>query len=137
MEKAYDLRAVLFVRNGSEYLTGPLLNETMYEEFRKAYTRDLEQYSYSFARQNRPVGSVGISLTRDSKRDDIPAVSYSIYPSYSRTIDFLKNNGCWLEPLDLSAIPTGDYDSLTPDQQKLIDNLDTSVLSNPFNTFYY
>ena len=132
-----SVKLEIYYTNGSEYLTGPLLNEAMYEEFRKAYTRDLEQYSYSFARQNRPVGSVGISLTRDSKRDDIPAVSYSIYPSYSRTIDFLKKNGCWLEPLDLSAIPTGDYDSLTPDQQKLIDNLDTSVLSNPFNTFYY
>ena len=132
-----SVKLEIYYTNGSEYLTGPLLNETMYEEFRKAYTRDLEQYSYSFARHNRPVGSVGISLTRDSKRDDIPAVSYSIYPSYSRTIDFLKKNGCWLEPLDLSAILTGDYDSLTPDQQKLIDNLDTSVLSNPFNTFYY
>ena len=132
-----SVKIEIYYTNGSEYLSGPLLDEAMYEEFRKAYTQDLEQYSYSFARQNRPVGSVGISLTRDSKRDDIPAVSYSIYPSYSRTIDFLKKNGCWLEPLDLSAIPTGDYDSLTPDQQKLIDNLDTSVLSNPFNTFYY
>lgn len=132
-----SVKIEIYYTNGSEYLSGPLLDEAMYEEFRKAYTQDLEQYSYSFARQNRPVGSVGISLTRDSKRDDIPAVSYSIYPSYSRTINFLKKNGCWLEPLDLSAIPTGDYDSLTPDQQKLIDNLDTSVLSNPFNTFYY
>lgn len=71
-----------------------------------------------------------------SERDDLPAVSYSVYPSYSHTIAFLKKKDCWLEPLDLSKIPTGDYDSLTPDQQKLIDTLDTSVLGSTFNPYY-
>ena len=123
--------------NGSDFLSGPFIGLNDYEEFRKAYTLDLEQYSYSFARQNRPVGSLGISASMISGRDDIPAVSYSVYPSYSHTIAFLKKKGCWLEPLDLSKIPAGDYDSLTPPQQKLIDTLDTSVLSNTFNPYYY
>ena len=121
--------------NGSDFLSGPFIDEKDYEEFRNAYTLDLEQYSFSFARQNRPIGSLGVSASMISERDDIPAVSYSVYSSYSHTIDFLKKKGCWLEPLDLSKIPTGEYDSLTPQQQKLIDTLDTGVLSNTFNTF--
>ena len=126
----------LYYTNGSDYLSGPFIDQDDYEEFRKAYIRDLEQYSYSFARQNRPVGSIGISVPMGSERDDLPAVSYSVYPSYSHTIAFLKKKDCWLEPLDLSKIPTGDYDSLTPDQQKLIDTLDTSVLGSTFNPYY-
>ena len=121
--------------NGSDFLSGPFIDEKDYEEFRNAYTLDLEQYSFSFARQNRPIGSLGVSASMISERDDIPAVSYSVYSSYRHTIDFLKKKGCWLEPLDLSKIPSGEYDSLTPQQQKLIDTLDTGVLSNTFNTF--
>ncbi len=121
--------------NGIDYLPGFLIDSSMYEEFRKVYTKDLEQFSYSFARQNRPIGSIGISAAADSSQNDIPAISCSVYPTFSHTIDFLKKNGIWLEALDLSQIPSGDYLDLTAEQQAIIDKLDIGALSGPFNAY--
>ncbi len=99
------------------------------EAFREAYRKDMQQYSFSFARDNRVIGKVVLrgeqapedaypdavrfgyqgsleDFRRDyEKRSNIWTddkiyrsfynLSYEVYPSYSNTIAFLKENGLY------------------------------------------
>lgn len=128
--------------NGENYNTLRLTPET-YETFRNAYFLDLEQFSYSFAHANRPVGKIYISYDQLHAALPIPDnsdlenmyVSYPVYPSFRNTIAFLQENGVWLDPLDYEALlrMSGDaYTTLSKKERERFDSIDFSVFDGMF-----
>lgn len=116
------------------------LTAAQYEAFRKAYIADLTAYSYTFARENVPAARVMFSYNPLHGQDKQPdyaglTVSYPVYPSFENTIRVLNDCKIWKEPLDYTVLLRGnnDYNSLTPEEQKLYDYIDMSVFSAPFN----
>ena len=116
------------------------LTAAQYETFRKAYIADLSSYSYTFARKNVPAARVMFSYDPLHDEDKQSAyagltVSYPVYPSFENTIRVLNDCKIWKEPLDHTILLRGnnDYNSLTPEEQKLYDYIDMSVFSAPFN----
>ena len=116
------------------------LTAAQYETFRKAYIADLSSYSYTFARKNVPAARVMFSYDPLHDEDKQSAyagltVSYPVYPSFENTIRVLNDCKIWKEPLDYTILLRGnnDYNSLTPEEQKLYDYIDMSVFSAPFN----
>ena len=116
------------------------LTPEQYEAFRKAYMTDLAAYSYTFARENVPSARITFSYDAFGDEDRQPdyeglTVSFPVYPSFANTIRLLREFGVWKEPLDYTVFLRGnnDYNSLTPEEQKLYDAVDTSIFSAPFN----
>ena len=126
--------------NGKDTI-GNTLTAPQYEAFRKAYMTDLADYSYTFARKNVPAARIRFYYG-DYYRDDGSQMNYEdltyscpVYPTFKNTIRVLKDCGVWTEPIDHTVLLRGnyDYDSLTPEEQKLYDYIDMSVFSAPFN----
>lgn len=138
--------------NAKDYTYGSM-DRKKYEAFRQAYLRDLEQFTYSFASTNRPVGR--LTLNYDSRLADaalakpegssaaIPekslvanlegaSIGYPVYSTFTNTISFLKDNRLWIESLDYDSLPIRKEGNLTQEEQDLIDSIDFSILSGPF-----
>lgn len=138
--------------NAKDYSYGSM-DSKKYKAFREAYIRDLEQFTYSFAAANRPVGR--LTLNYDSRLADaalarpegtsaaIPdkglvanlegaTIGFPVYSTFTNTIAFLKDNGLWIDSLDYKALPLRDTGNLTREEQDLIDSIDFSILSGPF-----
>ena len=116
------------------------LTAAQYEAFRKAYTADLAAYSYTFARENVPAARVTFYYNGsgdDDRQQDFDGLTIScpVYPGFANTIRVLRDCGVWTEPLDYSLLLRGssDYNSLTPEEQKLYDSVDMTVFSAPFS----
>lgn len=129
--------------NGKDYSSRDLTAE-QYETFREAYLKDLEAFSYTFARENVPIARLTFSCREKYRNNDLPdytdcTVSLPIYPSFENTIRVLKDCGIWTEPLDYIPLLRGihNYNSLTPEQQSLYDDTDMSVYAGPFNNVTY
>lgn len=98
------------------------MSDSMMDEFKKAYTADIRQYSYSFAQKSDSIGSISISssptpednyyhgyskidmpleqyLRLEREKQNLPEsfMNYQVYPSYRNTIDFLKRYDIFLE----------------------------------------
>lgn len=112
-----------------------------YEVFRNTYIAELSGFSYSFARANRPVAKVEISIpglsldftSYDHMNNGDYIITLPIYSSFSNTIRVLQDYNVWLEPVDYDSIPRGDYDSLSREDRDYLDSLDSSVFAGPFN----
>lgn len=138
--------------NAKDYTYGSM-DRKKYEAFRQAYLRDLDQFTYSFASTNRPVGR--LTLNYDSRLADaalarpegssaaIPdkslvanlegaSIGYPVYSTFTNTISFLKDNRLWIESLDYDSLPIRKEGNLTQEEQDLIDSIDFSILSGPF-----
>ena len=66
-----------------------------FEKLMEAYKKDLEQYDYTFAMNNHPVGLITYT---DSASEQYIYLQYEVYESYSNTINCLKEAGVYLEP---------------------------------------
>jgi hypothetical protein len=78
---------------------GRQLSPDFYEKFREAYLADLPQYSYKLDRGELPVGSL---VLHDTNRYN--EVYYPVYECFGNTINVLKEAGCYLEKIDMSAL---------------------------------
>lgn len=65
------------------------------EDFIHAYSADLTQYSFRFAKDNDPIGTIRWST-------DTSNFNYEVYASYTNTIAFLRKNGLYT-----SRVPSG------------------------------
>ena len=89
----------LYVLNG---LSQTRLNRTLYQEFAKAYRKDLESsYSYTQMSTEQCLGKVIYRSTQPTYID----VEYEVYPSYTNTLQFLQEHG-----IDLTKVS---YDNVT------------------------
>lgn len=72
----------------------------LFSQFKEAYEKDLEQYDYTLASKEFPVGYVELVYTPQDNDADYRYVqsSYEVYPEYSHTLDFLEKNGMALAP---------------------------------------
>ena len=131
----------IMVTNGKDWASRGLKAD-LYQELHDACIRDLAQFSYSFARNSRPVARIEISYhdVRSALKDPSPAlegltVTLPVYPSFTNTIEVLKKMDVWPEPLDYDSLPAYEnYEDLTSQDQELLDAIDFSVFSGPFNT---
>ena len=139
-------RYVMDYTNGFDYSSGRM-DKALYEDFRRAYLRDLMQFDYSFARANLPVGKVSLSLddsyysTQGDERAKAAAnyanlsVSCPVYASFDNTIAFLDQNGLWLEAPDYDALSRlSAARALTPKEQEYLDRFDYWSIRGPFSS---
>ncbi len=94
------------------------------EELRDAWIRDMEQFDYSFARDNRPCGMLILELKSSYRSWELP-----VYESFASTIAFLEKNNAYY-PITLRAediagleITNWHYD----DQRNLFADSDTDI----------
>ena len=89
----------LYVMNGLSQIR---LDRTLYQEFAKAYRKDLESsYSYTLMSTERCIGKVIYRSAQPTYID----VEYEVYPSYMNTLQFLQEHG-----IDLTKVS---YDNVT------------------------
>ena len=124
--------------NGEESPGTLRLNKEKYEAFREAYLLDLEQFSYSFARSGRPVGRVCIGINAGRKGLQDPelenyTMNCDVYPSFSHTIAFLKDNNAWVDPLDYDTLPDYSDPGLSRKDRERLDAIDWSVFNGLFS----
>ncbi len=74
-----------------------------YTLLKNAYTADLQNYDYTLASSEHPVGMLTVSY-----KDSSLSRSYPVYESYSHTSDFLRETGLWIksypEPSDIEEL---------------------------------
>ena len=144
--------------NGEESPGTLRLNKETYEAFRKAYLLDLEQFSYSFARSERPVGRICIRIqtgrtgpasgmptpeTRIGSQADRAGLqdpelenyemNCEVYSSFSHTIAFLKDNAVWVDSLDHDTLPDYSDPNLSREDRDRLDTMDWSVFNGLFS----
>ncbi len=69
------------------------------ERFLAAYRKDLDGYDYSFAKNNRSIGTVSMEiLTRWNNSRDYYPDGFAIYPSFTNTIACMQELGIYHEP---------------------------------------
>lgn len=139
MIRSMPERFILECSNGKDSI-GNTLTASQYEAFRRAYMADLADYSYTFARKNVPAARVRFYYSDyhdDDRHRDYEDLTFScpVYPTFKNTIRVLKDCDVWSEPIDHTALLRGNYnyDSLTPEEQKLYDYVDMTVFYAPFN----
>ena len=103
---------------GSEYASG-----TLYQEFRENYLKDVAQFNFSFASTEPACGEV--ELQNFTEQNNL-YTDYYVYPQYSNTIRFLKENGLYLDgsfPLNIirSVKVTNYYPGHDLEKEKLAD----------------
>ena len=148
--------------NGEESPGTLRLNKKTYEAFRKAYLLDLEQFSYSFARSERPVGRICIRIQagRTGPASGMPTpearigsqedragledpdlenyeMNCEVYSSFSHTIDFLKDNAAWVDSLDHDTLPDYRDPNLSREELDRLDTMDWSVFNGLFSPEEY
>lgn len=130
---------ILSSTNGKDWKSLQL-NADLYRDFRQAYQKDLEQFSYSFARANRPVGRISLNCQTVTGRQvlypNLEGCTFScpVYASFTNTIRFLQESGAWTEPYDYDSLPQlSDYASLSAEDRDFLDSLDFSVFTGPFH----
>lgn len=127
----------MVVSNGAEEVYG---SGSLYDGFAEAYRRDAEQYSYSLAASSSPVLYAGFTQTNG----DIDQ-RYPVYECYTNTLEYLKENGLYLEPVseeDVLSITVsrssedGSYQEIRytdPEKiQEILENAITSGLYSPW-----
>ncbi len=67
-----------------------------FEEFYKAYAKDLEQYDFTLASTKEPVGVVYVGLQEGFSSYSY-LLNYEIYDTYTNTIAYLKEQGIYQE----------------------------------------
>lgn len=114
-------------------LTPAAVSDDQYDSLKQALLEDTAQYCYSMASEEQVIGKVIISRrqhgdpeTGETGSDAIDSSALSnnsngdslminIYPSYSNTIQWLKKEGLWVEPVpdaaDVMSVEVYDYDS--------------------------
>ena len=148
--------------NGEESPGTLRLNKETYEAFRKAYLLDLEQFSYSFARSERPVGRICIRIqtgrtgpasgmptpeTRIGSQADRAGLqdpelenyemNCEVYSSFSHTIAFLKDNAVWVDSLDHDTLPDYSDPNISREDRDRLDTMDWSVFNGLFSPEEY
>ena len=130
---------ILSSTNGKDWKSLQL-NADLYRDFRQAYQKDLEQFSYSFARTSRPVARVSLDYHGASGRKalypNLEGCTFScpVYASFTNTIRFLQESGVWTEPYVYDSLPRlSDYESLSAEDRDLLDTLDLTVFTGPFH----
>lgn len=72
--------------------------EKVVEEFKEAYEKDLENYSYSNVINSNVIGSVCYERSDvHEKREVSRKMTFTIYDSFTNTIEFLKKNAIWVD----------------------------------------
>ncbi|SKB58974.1 hypothetical protein SAMN06296386_102332 [Lachnospiraceae bacterium] len=68
----------------------------LYDDFADAYRKDLEEnYNFSIAKNECAIGKISVSVKAGNSYQN-----YEVYDCYKNTIDFLKKNDGWIEPLE-------------------------------------
>ena len=130
---------ILSSTNGKDWKSLQL-NADLYRDFRQAYQKDLEQFSYSFARASRPFARISLDYHGASGRKalypNLEGCTFScpVYASFTNTIRFLQESGVWTEPYNYDSLPDlSDYESLSAEDRDLLDTLDLTVFTGPFH----
>lgn len=76
------------------------IEPSQYMAFREAYMKDLEQFSYSFANNNWPAGTMHIYCTKEAEHEYSVHVSCPVYGTFTNMEAFLKKNGAVLSVKD-------------------------------------
>lgn len=78
------------------------------EEIRDAWLKDMEQFDFSFARHNRPCGTIEYYFT-----DGYYVWNLPIYESFNNTISYLKEKNAYypveLNPEDIASVTVTNY----------------------------
>ncbi len=91
---------VMTYDNGSEENTYSKLSMDLYQEFKEAYLKDLEQFDYSFATDTPAIGMLHFrtkSSLNDDGYGDFYSIAYPIYENFTETIAFIEKYGIFEE----------------------------------------
>lgn len=116
---------------------------SLYTKFEEAYKKDLEQYSFTQMNRENSIGRVIFQTSRPVYIDQ----EYDVYPSYTNTIAFLRENGLYPEdaPADrLVSVTVSKYDDegnsssaeyTDPEQiREILEKAEMSISTNWKNT---
>jgi len=78
------------------------MNISLYSAFSDAYRKDLEKYTYTLSSSEVPIGMV----TFENNYYPYFSESFPVYQSYTQTIQFLKENGLYLDDFRKEELPS-------------------------------
>jgi ABC-2 type transport system permease protein len=80
-----------------------------YADFKAAYEKDIQNYSYSMASTSSLIGTLTLSGENAASDGASSQVMYPVYPGYANTIAYLKKADLWVEP----QLSSDDVQSIT------------------------
>ncbi len=121
LQDQIDQLSVYYTNGRSQEMTAQV-NETLLDDLTAAYQADLRSFSFSLATDKPPIGQIQLETKQSTDSDENRTmIIYPVYPSYQNTIEVLKQNDLYVEPL--ASDPDHPYDNLTCDA--------------PFSNYFY